>query len=79
MNGKTMGPYGATWVIKYYDGAQRITNGGKVSNWKPLDAGATLKLVWVMLLVFHRMFTNTYVSQWYVTTFTEKIRLKQWM
>ena len=43
MNGKTMGPYGATWVIKYYDGAQRITNGGKVSNWKPLDAGATLK------------------------------------
>ncbi|MDD3480321.1 MAG: lamin tail domain-containing protein [Paludibacteraceae bacterium] len=43
MNGKTMGPYGATWVIKYYDGAQRIENRGLLSNWKVVDAGATLK------------------------------------
>ena len=43
MNGKPMGPYGVTWMIRTYDGAQRITNGGKTNNWKTVDAGATLK------------------------------------
>ena len=43
MNGQTMGPYGITWLVKTYDGAQRIQNRGLSSNWTTIAAGSTLR------------------------------------
>ncbi|MDD3405772.1 MAG: InlB B-repeat-containing protein [Paludibacteraceae bacterium] len=43
MNGKTLGVYGTSWAIKYYDGLSRIENHGLESNWKLVAADATLE------------------------------------
>lgn len=73
MNGKTMGPYGATWVIKYYDGAQRIQNRGLSSNWKPVDVGATLKAgVGYVLYISSDVYKYVRFPMVANATFTEK-------
>jgi len=73
MNGKTMGPYGATWVIKYYDGAQRIENRGLLSNWKVVDAGATLKAgVGYVLYISSDVYKYVRFPMVANATFTEK-------
>lgn len=43
MNGKSLGVYGTTWIIQYYDGEQRIINRGLSSNWKMVPYDATLQ------------------------------------
>lgn len=73
MNGKTMGPYGATWVIKYYDGAQRIQNRGLSNNWKVMDAGATLKAgVGYVLYISSDIYKYVRFPMVANATFTEK-------
>ncbi len=43
MNGKSLGLYGTSWAIKYYDGASRIENRGLESNWKLVPSTETLR------------------------------------
>ena len=73
MNGKPMGPYGVTWMIRTYDGAQRITNGGKINNWKTVDAGATLKAgVGYVLYISSDIYKYVRFPMFANTSFTEK-------
>ncbi|NCB96654.1 MAG: hypothetical protein EOM35_09475 [Negativicutes bacterium] len=43
MNGKSLGVYGVTWGVKYYDGLSRVANRGLESNWKMLSYSETLE------------------------------------
>lgn len=43
MNGTSLGVYGTSWAIKYYDGASRVENRGLESNWKLVPSTETLR------------------------------------